>query len=380
MADEPIGGAREIDSDEFIAPALRDLLLAGASLPHARVETTVLHRPEPDGYRYSHHPHIARYAGWYLAMWSSGIEREDRPGQRVLWARSRDGASWTEPETLMECPPAPWRLTAGGWASDRGRLFAFVNRSRREDQPSLKAGCKWYPPLYVDIIEAGDDLAWGPPRTVDADFLTNESPRRTAAGTWLLAGESARHEAGVLRSAPGPDADFQFLPFPRVAIPRPPEKPERWTPPLRPLGEPSWYQWPDGTIVCFLRDDHASGRLFVTESDDDGFTWSVPRATEIPDAKAKSAALALSDGRVVLVSNAVPDRRRGAMAVLVAHDGMRFDRAAILRDETTAPRLRAGLPGYQYPSVLEHDGRLWVIHSVNKEDIAVTSLALGDLP
>ncbi|MCE5310337.1 MAG: exo-alpha-sialidase [Acidobacteriales bacterium] len=340
-------------------------------LPRIAARTVVIHDPAPGAYQYSHHPHITYAFGAFLAMWSSGIEREDRPGQRILWSRSADGMAWSKPEILLECPEPPWRLTAGGWATANGRLYAFINRNRRPEAEALHAGLVWYPPLYLDVMEAGSDLHWTAPRTIDSDIVANESTRQTSAGTWLLAGYTARLESGVLRSCAGPAEEYVFHPAPRVLIPREELKSVRRTPPQRPLGEPSWYERRDKTLVCFFRDDHASFRLFASISADDGITWLRPRQTNIPDAKSKSAARMLSTGETILVSNPCVARKRNVLAVLVSRDGTKFDHGAILCD--------AGEHRYAYPSVIEREGRVWVVYSIDKRRIAVTDFTVAEL-
>lgn len=359
-----------VEGDPYATDALIAALRA-PTLPRLAPSTAVIHDPEPGAYQYSHHPHIIHCFGTFLTMWSSGIAREDRPGQRILWARSVDGKTWSKPQVLRECPEPPWRLTAGGWAVKGDRVYAFINRNRHPEDDSLRAGVIWYPPLYVDVMEAGAEFHWGEPRTIDSDIVANESPRQTWAGTWMLAGYSARLESGVLRSYAGPAEEYVFHPVPRIVIPREELKRARRTPPQRPLGEPSWYQRRDKTLVCFFRDDHASFRLFVSVSSDDGVTWSRPRPTNIPDAKSKFAARALSTGATILVSNPCVARKRNVLAVLSSKDGTRFDRGSILCD--------AGESRYAYPSVVEQAGRLWVAYSIDKHQIAVANFAVSEL-
>jgi hypothetical protein len=357
-----------------ICPYASDALVAALqtpTLPRLEPRIAILHDPAPDAYRYSHHPQIIHCFGQFLAMWSSGVEREDRPGQRILWSRSADGASWSRPEILRECPEPPWRLTAAGWAVEGGRVYAYVNRNRHPELPELKPGLIWYPPLYVDVMEASSDLRWSPPRTIDSDLVANESPRRTAAGTWLLAGYTARLESGVLRSCAGPAEEYVFHPAPRILIPAAELKQPRRTPPQRPLGEPTWYQRQDKSLVCFFRDDAASMRLYASVSLDDGVTWSTPRPTNIPDAKSKTAARVLSNGLTIVVSNACVARKRNVLAVLVSRDGTRFHRGAVLCDQ--------GQGRYAYPSVAERDGNLWVIYSIDKRQIAVARFPIAGL-
>lgn len=368
-----LAAASSIDDRERLPFATGALLasLSDVSLPRLATSSVVLHDPAPGDYQYAHHPQIVHCFGGFLAMWSSGVEREDRPGQRVLWARSDDGRAWSKPEILRECPESPWVLTAAGWAVHRGRVYAYINRNRYAEDIALRTGLSWYPPLYVDVMEAGPDFKWSPPRTIDSALVANESPRQTSSGAWLLAGYGARIESGVLRSFAGPADEYVFHPVPRIVIPLSELKTARRTPPQRPLGEPSWYERRDRSLVCFFRDDHASMLLFASLSLDDGATWSTPRPTNIPDAKSKSAARVLSNGTTVLASNPCPARRRNVLALLASRDGTTFDRGAVLCD--------AGANHYAYPSLAEHAGRLWVVYSIDKHRIAVADFPISDL-
>jgi predicted neuraminidase len=130
-----------------------------------------------------------------------------------------------------------------------------------------------------------------------------------------------------------------------------------------------------------MRDDHASGNLFATESADDGMTWSRPEMTDIPDAKAKSAVVNLSDGRVVLVSNPILELRRRVLTVLVSDNGKVFDRGAILHEHKAIGDARPrGNAGWQYPSAVEHNGNLWLTCSETKHDIIVAQIPIRALP
>lgn len=262
--------------------------------------------------------------------------------------------------------------TNGRGMGDRRRpvSYAYVNRNRRPEA-QLHQGLIWYPPLYVDVMEASSDLRWSPTRTLDSDLVANESPRRTSTGTWLLAGYTARLESGVLRSCAGPAKEYVFHPTPRVLIPNEEWTRPRLTPPQRPLGEPSWYERKDKSLVCLFRDDAASFFLYASISADDGITWSRPRRTNIPDAKAKTAARVLANGRTIVVSNACASRKRSVLTVLLSRDGNKFDSALVLcGDEQNR---------YSYPSVVERDGHIWVIYSINKNKIAVADFAATDL-
>jgi hypothetical protein len=72
---------------------------------------------------------------------------------------------------------------------------------------------------------------------------------------------------------------------------------------------------------------------------------------------------------------------RSLLAISLSRDGLEFDRSAVLG--FVAPGLRyegkAKSIGYQYPHSVIMGKHLWVIYSVNKEDIEVARIPLSQL-
>ena len=62
-------------------------------------------------------------------------------------------------------------------------------------------------------------------------------------------------------------------------------------------------------------------------------------------------------------------------------DGATFDRAYIIRGEPTRRRYdgQHKLDGWQYPNAVVWKDDLYVAYSINKEDVAITQIALKDL-
>jgi hypothetical protein len=159
------------------------------------------------------------------------------------------------------------------------------------------------------------------------------------------------------------------------------------------------YRLDDGTCVRLYRDmgskdavtqkekeDSKSRRNYASFSFDDGKTWTVPTRTGIPDACARSNAGKLPDGQVYVINNIIPMNPgglggRSMLAISLSRDGLDFDRVAIIR--FISPPLRyKGLEktiGYQYPHSVVVNNDLWVMYSVNKEDIEVTRIPLNEL-
>jgi len=79
----------------------------GAGFPVLHSATHVqVYRADSDSGRYSHHSHLTAYHDTFYAMWSNHPDGEDGPGQRVLYATSRDGVEWGNWRELFP-PPGP---------------------------------------------------------------------------------------------------------------------------------------------------------------------------------------------------------------------------------------------------------------------------------
>jgi hypothetical protein len=141
--------------------------------------------------------------------------------------------------------------------------------------------------------------------------------------------------------------------------------------------EPSLYQQRDGTLVMVFRDQNSSYRKMVSLSQDRGETWTEPTVTNIPDARVKQSAGNLPDGTVYLVGNPTGAKRRYPLVALFSHDGIRFDKAILLRagGSDLQPQRYPGKAktiGYNYPKSMVYNGRLYVAYATNKEDVECT--------
>ncbi len=72
---------------------------------------------------------------------------------------------------------------------------------------------------------------------------------------------------------------------------------------------------------------------------------------------------------------------RSMLAISLSDDGLIFDRCAVIR--FIAPRLRqkgkAKGNGYAYPHSVVMGKKLWLIYSVNKEDIEICQLSIPEI-
>jgi len=345
---------------------------------------------------YNHHAQLGRHAGRFVAMWSNHRHGEDGPGQRILYSAGTDGRTWSPHQELIP-PPGPvtrseetgLACTALRWLVMDDTLYAvaalhrnvgFVDfdgilppdPKRHEQHPSRAR--KGYSPLARTVSPDG---TLGPIFAVTADVPDDLAfdlvPDPTRGCLWRA----------VKQPSQLPAWDFEG----RLGFPRAAEDGHR-------LCEPTVYHDADGQWVMLLRDLAYSHRLYRSQLGADGHTWQPAEPTDIPDSPSLSCRAQLEDGTVLLVGNQMApafdnshERRhysRDPLTVSVSRDGRRFTRCYALRCGTQQFRIpqkevlgRGG--GGQYPSALVHDGLLYVLYSMGKEDVWVSSVALRDL-
>jgi hypothetical protein len=362
-----------------------------ASRPKLPVDQAWLYRPETE-WTYSHHPSVAWHGGRYYAMWSNGRKDEDAPGQRVLYSTSEDFANWTDPVPLVDTRMGEHSelvLTAGGFHSHGETLTAYFGQW--EYSPEALAGNSRpnsdtaHRNVRLNAITTEDGAHWSAPIDLGLPVVSNHPPTATRSGRLILCG----HTAYPYTDDPGGLTGWRMTGI------YPPEmaaglfddsegfhlvrKKTGW--PAGGLCEGSFYQTDDAVLHMLLRS--GTDRLWVTESGDDGATWSPPVPTEFTDNVAKFHLGRLPDGRFYYVGNPDPEPRgrRNPLVLSISNDGVRFDAHYILADA----EYQASQPGkykggtYAYPHSLIYDGHLCVIVSVGKESVLALRVKLSEL-
>ena len=332
-------------------------------------ETATVYRPERGQYQYNHHAAIVHFDGRLFASWSGGRLNEDSPGQTILVATSDDGLTWSDPVEAVPIPEGRKRWTCGQFWVRGGELWLLGHhclRARYVDGECAPGVC--WEDVKTEAFRFNGER-WEPKGVIVENLYVNEGPRPLPDGAFLMTGENGRHEACVARGGRPGFGDWDLIVVAKRS-------------PTCKMSEPTWFAAGNGTIHLLMRDDAGSRRIWLSESTDLGRTWSAPVPTDFTDAQSKLVAVSLSDGRLVLVNNpAAGDVRRRLLTVAVSEDGRTFARMHTLRSETGRARLPGmhKVPGADYPHAIEHDGRLWVIYAVNKEDIELRAIPLDAL-
>ena len=333
----------------------KPVALPGARRP--KVETVFLSRPQTE-WTYSHHPHLAFFKGRFYAIWSNGRKSEDQPGQRVLISTAVDFTHWTQPrplvDTVTDANGFEETLTAAVLYHHGDTLVAYVQ----------SCGPHYGENRAVNALTTRDGLNWSAPQDLDLSIAPpNHGPQPIASGRLIICGNT---------SYPWSDDPSGLSGWHMTGI-HPPAS----------IGKPcegAFYQTDDGVIHMLLRNGNKQipHRLWLTESRDNGLTWSPAVPTGFSDAGSKFHFGRLRDGRFYYVGN--PLAKRTPLVLSLSRDGRQFNQHFVLAEghrEMGRGSDEFGFPAY--PHSIVHDGYLYVIVSRGKNKIEVLRVALSEL-
>lgn len=345
---------------------------------------------------YSHHSQIGHFHDAFFASWSNQQWDEDSPGQRVLCAISKNGRQWRGPFTCFPSMGGMKRsygwgrvLTAEAWVVAGNAIYVVADVNDRpgecnkiSDGFELTRGGK-----KRDLFDRR--VGWGRiARSVSPDgkmgpifWLVDDPPNplrgfpqypdATDPRFREVAQEINRVLANPLHM---PAWDFLNHTARRIAADG------------HRLCEPSVYKRPDGVLVKLSRDcgPHESHRMYASLSRDGGKTWTPAVRTDIPDSPSKAVSGTLPNGLNYLIGNQVPLSAHGVrdpLVISLSKDGKIFNWTAAIVHGTPARRYagRSKDLGFQYPSAIVVGNSMWVIYSIDKEDVAVSRVPLSDL-
>jgi hypothetical protein len=347
------------------------------NLPHLRTERSMIYAPDTSWF-YNHHASVTHFKNMFIAVWSDGMKDEDKPGQRVVYAVSTDFFHWSKPQVLAV--PARYNkdtqnvLTAAGFHQFNDTLVAYYG----EYSPYRTNTHLW---AKISI----DGEHWRRAMDMHAPVNPNHGPQKTTSGRLIISGnftfpytDDYRGLSGWKMSSFYPD--FLYKEDNPATFYRPAEISG-----YPPLCEGSFFQTDDKTIHMLLRVTGKGwkGRLWLTESNDDGVTWSKPVETPFTDNDSKFHFGRLPDGRFYYVGT--PDTlhhyARTPLVLSLSDDGKSFNRNYIIADEEYKLRQEGLWKGgqYGYPHTLVYDGYMYIIVSRQKEAIEILRFRLDQL-
>ncbi|HUW19866.1 MAG TPA: PA14 domain-containing protein [Sedimentisphaerales bacterium] len=359
------------DGHLMYSPGVQNIQVSRANRKHA--PNLLPAEENKAGWTYQHHPGIGCWKGRLYAVWDMTHKDEDIPPCHVVYSTSSDGFHWSQARDLYPFNKA-YNSRFYFFHSSNGRMLVFA------------AG--FYP--TDDILEARKE-------------------------TLLVREITADHKLGevytLIKPGPGHPPSFEqskdegFVQACREAANNRPLLEQADYGVLLGQNRMKWHDeknWPGGSIggvgdfwvfgkaLCFFhrKDGTLVGLCkmgFVTQSTDEGKTWSLPVIPKgVVGGSGKLWAQKTPDGRYAMIY--IPQRsQRYPMAVTTSDDGITFGDMRVIHGEVSPQRYegRAKGGGPQYlRGVAEWGGdapsldknSIWVIYSVNKEDIWVSRI------
>jgi hypothetical protein len=370
----------------------------------ANVTWTRLYLATPAVGTYAMSPMLSYLNGRFLASYKLSPSDEDQPGQKVMWSQSTDGVTWTPTGSSNVLFPS-----MNSTENPRVALFAepsiWVNGHVYAAASPIQF-CL-YPDQYQDRLllrRIFDDGTFGP------IFWAS-----TTIPTGFDMASAANNVTTVLQQDAETQLDISTLTPTAVNPPCPPSGSsgtskcefcpggcQPWAIPLNVSSlenERSHYSVPNSTVDVLLYRSH-NRVLYASTRQQVGLNWTVPVPTTITDTVANFNAGNLPDGRPYLVSNAMITLIRDPIYLSISSNGWAFDSNAaigsceqseIFANPPEQPwgclyRYQGGAKegGIQYPqaALVTQPGveGLYVIASVNKEDIWVAKVPLSSIP
>jgi hypothetical protein len=367
-----------------------------------------------EGASFNHQPQLTSFNGLLYASWTMGIQDEESPGEKVVFATSDDrGCTWSQPRTIATPDQSQFAdrvLVNSGIRAYDGILIAYYgdweySADALDADGRLKNAETGHSAFYDNIQRAGRQRrpyancighldcvtraktsrdggrTWSEPIDIVPRLASYHVPKATTSGRLILpghvtfpytddpAGLSQWRYAGLAGLPPDFVDDVMGWFFGREA---------RNDPVI--YSEGSFFQTADGVLHMMLRTE--VDWLAVSESIDDGKTWGEPLQTDYTDNVARPFFGQLPDGRYFGMTTPSPDGRRTPAILALSNDGVAFDRHFILGDDSWRPMRFPGLNKggrYGYPW-LHIDGEFgYMVYSVEKEDIGIGRFRLEDL-
>lgn len=346
-------------------------------LPHLKIERTMIYAPV-NNWLYNHHAAIIEFKGKLIATWSNGMVDEDSPGQRVVFSVSDDFEHWSEPGIVAEPSKAATGtqniFTAAGLYQYKGTLVAYYGEYEKN---------RTHTHLWAKTSIDGEH--WSSPMDMHIPLIPNHGPEAIDNGRLIISGnfsfpytDDPTGLSGWKMTSFYPDSLYTqdneatfYKPAEKLGLP--------------PLCEGSFFQTDDKVIHMLLRVTGKGwkGKLWLTESRDNGSSWSTPIETAFTDNDSKFHFGRLPDQRYYYVG--IPDTLhhydRNPLVLAISANGRSFDQQYIIADEPYQLKTKGLYKGgqYGYPHTMIWKGYMYVIVSRQKEAIEVIRFKLDQL-
>lgn len=320
-----------------------------------------IHRATEDGYKFLHGAAIVQHKGVFYANWANSPTNENGPHETLQGRRSIDGCrTWSDLEIIGPGFTGPDRHSHGILFVHENELWTICSRF------GVGVEGRKFPGLKGEAFVLNEDSdRWESRGIVMQNCWPYDEPVRLENGN-LITGGQDKDGFPVVAISRGSDLtqwDSILIPFPLSLAPSYAE--------TTVLADGS-------TVLAVIRG--GGGVAWVSTSEDYGRTWSRAQMSNLPMPRAKAYLGKLSTGQWYLLSNL---RNRDTLVISVGRPGEQtLSRMLRIRHgKSEPPRFSGRAKGRQwsYPYGYEHDGNLYVVYSIGKEDCGLSILPVDSL-
>lgn len=311
--------------------------------------------------------------GTVMSAWFGGTA-EGKPDV-AIWGARRDGKGWSMPMELVREPGTPcfnpvlfhtadgrlWLYykygpTAATWSAGR---MSSTDEGRTWTKPEhLPAGILG-PIRAKPLVLANGTIVSGSSFESYREWAVWIERSTDNGSTWAKIGpivpprDLDQHGLGdgqPMPADPGGSMDSKFT---------------------QGIIQPSVVQLQGSHLRLYARPTLKTARVVIADSNDYGKTWTAGRPIDVPNPNSGVDAVALPDGRVVLIyNNSVTGRT--PLNLAVSSDGEHFRMFKTLEDS----------PGeYSYPAMVQaRNGDLLITYTWNRKDIKYVRLPFSVVP
>ncbi|MBG85608.1 MAG: hypothetical protein CMO80_01755 [Verrucomicrobiales bacterium] len=332
-------------------------------IPFAKgIEDRVIHRPTKDGYRFLHGAAILEHKGVFYANWANSPVNENGPHETLQGRRSTDGGrTWGPLEMIGPGFGGNERHSHGVLFTHRDEVWTICARF------GVGTPGRRFPGLQGEafVLNSKNDR-WESRGIVVTNCWPYDEIVRMDNGNFITGGQD-KDGLPVIAISQGEDLtkiwDSVLIPYhPRLA--------------------PAFAEttvWAEGsTVFAIIRG--GGGVAWISRSEDHGRTWTSAQPANLPMPRAKAYLGKLSTGQLYLISNF---RNRDTLVVSTGKPGeLSLEKMwRIKHGKSEAPRFSgfAKAKQWSYPYGYEHEGKLYVVYSIGKEECGLTIVPVASL-
>ena len=368
--DLKIYGGRKLPVPHQVKPIPEELKLwTGASIPNDfnkipfvnGMTHQTIHRATAEGYKFLHGAAIIEHNGTLYANWANSPTHENGPDETLQGRRSTDGGkTWTDVEIIAPGFKDAERHSHGILFVHDDKLWTICARWGKG-----KSGTKFLGLKGEAFVLDENTNRWNSQGIVMENCWPYDQPMRMANGNYITGGQD-KDGLPVVAISRGDD----MTKWDSVLIPYDPQL------------KPSYAEttvWGEGKrIIAVIRG--GMNVAWVATSEDFGRTWAKARPSNLPMPRAKAYLGKLSTGQRYMLSNL---KNRDTLVISVSKPGQKTlsKMWKIRHGKSIPPRFpgNAKFKQWSYPYGFEHNGKLYVVYSIGKEDCGLSILPIKSL-